>query len=136
MKLDSVPSVRVRNLSANLAAFFANNKLLPVSLDQRRSKKLEQWYTNEAVRASDLRARGFYAYHVEPSEQMLELKWERYSDPVWQTTSIRINVKELTDMRMDESAAMAAERSRWLNLRVYNFGDSCSFRWVLPKKAD
>lgn len=135
MKLDSVPSVRVENLSASLAVFFANNQLPSAALDQRRSKKLEAWYTEAAVREADLRSRGFISYYVEPSRRMIQLKWERYSDPVWQTTSISINVGELTDLRMDEASVATARQSGWLKIRIYQFGDSCSFRWTFPKKV-
>ena len=134
MKLDSVPSVRVENLSANLATFFTNNKLPPAVFDQRRIKKLEVWYADAAVRETDLRARGFISYYVEPSKRMIELKWDRYSDPVWQTTSIRLNVGELTDLRMDEASVATARQSGWLKIRICQFGDSCSFRWTFPKK--
>jgi len=135
MKLDSVPSFKVENLSASLAVFFANNRLPSAAFDQRRIKKLEAWYAEAAVREADLRSRGFTSYHVEPSRQMIELKWERYSDPVWQTTSIRINVGELIDLRMDAASVAVARQSGLLRIRIYQFGDSCEFRWAFQKKA-
>lgn len=135
MKLDSVPSVRVENLSANLATFFANNQLPSAAFDQRRIKKLEAWYADAAAREADLRARGYISYYVEPSKRLIELKWERYSDPVWQTTSIRINVGELVGLRMDAASVATARQSGWLKIRIYQFGDSCSFRWTFPKKV-
>jgi len=135
MKLDSVPSVRVENLSANLAVFFANNGLPSAAFDQRRVKKLEACYADAAAREADLRARGFISYYVEPSRRMIELKWERYSDPVWQTTSIRIDVGELIDLHMDAASVAVARQSGWLRIRIHQFGDSCSFRWTFPEKV-
>lgn len=135
MKLDSVPSVRVENLSASLAVFFANNGLPSAAFDQRRVKKLEAWYADAAAREADLRARGFIPYYVEPSRRMIELKWERYSDPVWQTTSIRINVGELINLRMDAASVAVARQSGWLRIRIHQLGDSCSFRWTFPEKV-
>jgi hypothetical protein len=131
MKLNSIPSVRVENLSTRLSAFFGNNNLPAISLGPRRAKKLESWYAERARWEADVRSRGFTYCNIDPLSHMVELKWERYCDPVWQTTNMRVAVSELGELRLDATTVSAARQSAWVRLLAYNHGDICSFRWVL-----